>query len=281
MTGMKGVKRWAALLTILIVAFSGSAACCESGTSEIEKIAGLASWLLGEAKEYQQEKREQEQALDAMFWMYDDADSAAPEDVPEIAAMLKGFGIEGITDKQIGEMINAVKEDQSYGYVCTRAMIALRLLAAVGMGTYDDDFVWHPSSDTVFALDMELFGGEALYGDFLKGLNAICREEFVFSDLAEDYGRSDLEKGTGIIGLSFLVNGEPHRIDAEMMLDWFDTRVFNAAAEIAVHAESGRRLYAVYDGMQGLIIFYNTPEWAQQFEAETGCPLYESLPVSE
>ena len=275
------MKRWLTIILAAAIALSASGAFCESGTSEIDKIAGLASWLLGEVKEIQHEQREQEQVLDAMLWMYDETNPASPDDVPVIAARLKSLGIEGITDEHVDEMVSAANDAQMYGYVCSRGMVALNLLSAVGMGMYDDDFVWHPSSDTVFALDMELFGSETLYGDFFRGLNAICCGEFVFSGIEEDYGQADLAEGVGVIGLSFLMNGEAYAVDAMMMQDWFDTGVFNAAAEIAVHPDNGKRLYAMYDGMQGLIIFYNTPEWAVKFEEETGCPLLESLPASD
>lgn len=265
------MKRWPALALAAVLALSVSGALCESGTSEIEKIAGMASWLLGEVREARQEKQEQ-QAFEAGLWMYNDDNPAAPEDVPQIAALLTELGIEGITDERIDEAISAAKDAQAYGYLFSRELVVLHLLSAVGVGTYDEDYVWRPSSDTVLYLDMELFG-ETLYGDFFKGLNAICRGEFVFSDLAEDYAGADLIEGVGVIGLSFLVNGEPHALDAAMMQDWFDEEVFNAAAKIAVHEESGRRLYAMYDGMQGLIIVYQTPEWAHRFETQTGCPL--------
>ena len=252
----------------------------ENETSEIEKLAGFAKWLVGEAVRVQQEAYEEKQVFDAMLWMYDDANPVSPDDVPEIAAVLIDLGIDGITDAYIDEVTRAVRDDQQRGYVCSRGLAVLHLLSLAGMGMYDDDFVWHPSSDHVLYLDMELFGGDTLYDDFFKGLNAICRGDFVFSEISEDYAKAELEEGVGVIGLSFLVNGESYTLNAMMMQDWFDAQVFNDIAEIAVHEESGRRLYAMYDGMQGLIIFYNTPEWAQRFKAETGCPLLVALPFS-
>lgn len=270
------MKACAALLMAVMIIFSYSAAFCESGTSEIEKVLDIVMGLLDSSGDRAEEKTDP-----FSLWMYSEENPASPDDVPGIADRLMELGIDGITDAHVSEMIDAAKDAETYGYVFSREIVALNLLSVAGMGTYDDSFVWHPSSETVLYLDMELFGGDTLYGDFFRGLNAICRGEFVFSGIEEDYGQANLAEGVGVIGLSFLMNGEAYAVDAMMMQDWFDTGVFNAAAEIAVHPDNGKRLYAMYDGMQGLIIFYNTPEWAARFEAETGCPLLESLPASD
>lgn len=270
---MSCLKRYAVFLMAASLLFSSAAASAESGTSEIDKVLSIASWLLGSAIEMQETAQKEEDSISAMMWMYNEENSAAPEDVKEIAALLKALGIEGIADESVEQVrARAVKAAED-GYVFSREMAALDLLYAVGMGTYDDDFVWQPSSDMVLCLDMELFGGETLYGDFFKGLNSICGGEFVFADIREDYSEANLEAGEGEIHLSFLMNGTAYRCSAEMMHDWFDTAVFNEIAELAVHPDSGKRLYAMYDGMQGLIIFYNTPEWAHRFEKATACPL--------
>ena len=267
------MKKWAAFFLAAVLAFSAAAAYCESGISEIEKVLGVASFLLDSAIEKIEKERKEAEKFAASMWMYNEANPAEPEDVPQIADTLAELGIDGITEARISEMAVAAKDAATYGYVFSREMVTLYLLTAVGMGTYDDNLTWHPSSETVLYLDMELFGGDTLYGDFFRGLNAICRGEFVFSDLSEDYALANLETGEGTIGLSFCVNGEPQTYIADMMQDWFDPGVFNCVSEAAVHPESGKRLYAMYDGMQGLIIFYNTPEWAEQFEMKTGCPL--------
>lgn len=271
------MKKWAAFFLAAVLAFSAAAAYCESGISEIEKVLGVASFLLDSAiKKIEKEQKEAEEFA-ASMWMYNEANSAAPEDVPQIVDTLAELGIDGITAEHVGEMVGAAKDAATYGYVFSREMITLYLLTAVGMGTYDDNLTWHPSSETVLYLDMELFGGDTLYGDFFRGLNHICGGEFVFSDLREDYSDADMEEGEGTIGLSFLVNEERLSCSAVMMQDWFDPEVFNCVSEAAVHPESGKRLYAMYDGMQGLIIFYNTPEWAEQFEMKTGCPLSKEM----
>lgn len=267
------MKACTAFLLAVIIAFSAVSAFCESGTSEIEKVLDIVMGLLDSAGDRTEETRKEAETDPFSLWMYSEENPAAPDDVQGIADTLKALGIDGITDVHVSEMIDAAKDAKTYGHVFSREIAALNLLSFAGMGTYDDSFVWHPSSETVLYLDMELFGGDTLYGDFFRGLNSICGGEFVFSDLTEDYSAADMEKGEGTIGLSFLVNGEPFSCGAVMMQDWFDPEVFNRVSEAAVHPESGKRLYAVYDGMQGLIIFYNTPDWAARFEVQTGCPL--------
>lgn len=267
------MKRCASVLIAVAMVCSAAGAFAENGTSEIEKVLGFASWLLGSTAKMQKRAQEEDDAYSAMMWMYNEANPAAPNDVKEIAGLLTELGIDGITAEYIGQTYDDAVRAEENGYVFSREMAALSLLCAAGMGTYDADFNWYPSSETVMCLDMELFGGETLYSSFFEGLNRICSGEFVFTDIREDYSDANLETGEGVIGLEFLVNGASYACSAVMMQDWFDMAVFDAVSDIAVDPDSGRRLYAMYDGMQGLIILYNTPEWAQRFEEATGCPL--------
>ena len=41
--------------------------------------------------------------------------------------------------------------------------------------------------------------------------------------------------------------------------------------------ESGRQLYVVFDGMQGVVLFYQTPQWARAFMKATNCPLFTGM----
>ena len=55
------MKKWAAFFLAAVLAFSAAAAYCESGISEIEKVLGVASFLLDSAiKKIEKEQKEAE-----------------------------------------------------------------------------------------------------------------------------------------------------------------------------------------------------------------------------
>lgn len=233
----------------------------------------LISWLLDQAYKIQIQQDE----IDPMMWMYENGTQAREGDVAEIAYALEAMGLGRSTDVSIKEKERYLEDCLKEDLLITKEVLALHLLWDIGCGQYDDMFCWHPSSNTVFAMDAELFGGEALYHDFFKGLNAICDGEMVFSEIQEDYSDANLEEGTGIIHIRFMVNGEEYFCDVQMMSDWFDAKIFNDISQISAKDMSERRLYATYDGLQGLIFLYQTPEWVQEFSKRTGCVLSEAL----
>ncbi|MGN0995589.1 MAG: hypothetical protein ACI4PG_01635 [Candidatus Ventricola sp.] len=292
---MKHAGWMAALLVLLLCC--GAIALGEEGTEPGTAV----DWLMDKIHLLRQP--------DLFTWMYEDDSIATEQDVDDIAETLRALGITGVTDEDIRdakavisreaaeELIQeaikaleasldapleqaereALEEFYEEMYLETsRSWVTLGLLGRAGWGTYDDDWRWQPTSDTVYSFDAELYG-ETLYGNFFAGLNAICGGEWVFSDLEEDYTDVDLEEGTGVLHLRFLLNGQMHQIDAQMACDWFDTGVLNRIMAMTADSSDGRRLYALYDGDQAFILLYNTPQWAKRFTSETGCPLFKAL----
>ena len=256
------------LLLAAAVVITGMSMHCSAARAE-----SFLSWLIDQVHEVQQLPEE----IDPMMWMYELGTQARKGDAAQVAQILSEMGIGDIDGASVEEKEQRIEESLKSDWLVTREMLTLWLLYEVGMGEYDDAFCWNPSSDTVFALDTELFGGEVLYGDFFKGLNAICGEELVFSEIREDYTDANLEEGTGVIHISFLVNDQPYTYDVQMMYDWFDVSIFNNISRISAEDSAERRLYGMFDGMQGIIFFYQTPQWAREFTDRTGCPLFESL----
>lgn len=256
------------LLLAAAALITGMSIPCSSGIAE-----GFFSWLIDQAYQMQQSVEE----IDPMMWMYEMGTQARKGDTAQVAQILEEMGIGGIDDASVEEKEQRLEESLKSDWLVTREMLAIWLLCGVGMGDYDDAYCWNPSSDTVFAMDTELFGSEVLYGDFFKGLNAICGGELVFSEVHEDYSDADIEEGTGVIHIRFLVNGKPYTCDVQMMQDWFDVSIFNKISAITAEDSAERRLYAVFDGMQGIIFFYQTPKWAGEFTDRTGCPLFQAL----
>ena len=245
-------------------------------TSVQARAEGLISWLLEQVDAIQETQHVAEE-IDPMMWMYERGTQAQEKDVREIAQILEEMDLGSVDEAFIIQMERDLKEELMRDFFVTREMLALRFLYHIGCGEYDEAFNWLPSSDAVFALDTELFGGEILYGDFFKGLNAICDGDLVFSDIDEDYRDANIEEGTGTIHISFLMNGESYTCDVQMMYDWFDVSMFNAVSKITAEKSGERRIYAMYDGMQGLIFVYQTSDWVNEFIERTGCFLSDSL----
>ena len=284
--------RWMAALLLLLL-------CC--GASALGEESGQP----GTAVDWVMDRLYALRRPDPIFWKYQDHSVATEQDVDDIAGTLRALGITGVTDEGIRdakavisgeaaeeaiksleatldaplaqedrEALEAYYETMASEY--SRSRVTLDLLREAGWGTYDGDGRWQPTSDTVYSFDIELYG-DTLYGDFFAGLNAICGGEWVFSELEEDYADVNLEEGTGVLHLRFLLNGQPQQIDAQMACDWFDTGVLNRIMAMTADSSGGRRLYALYDGHQAFILLYNTPQWAKRFTSETGCPLFKAL----
>ena len=288
---MKHAGWTVALLALLLCC--GAAALGEEGTEP------------GTAVDWLKDKLHSLCQPDPYTWMYEDDSIATEQDVDDIAQALRALGITGVTDEDIRdakavisgeaaqEAIQAIEAamdapleqvdreelEEFYGEVysgISRRLVTLDLLRWTGWGIYDDDGHWQPTSDTVYSFDTELYG-DSLYANFFAGLNAICGGEWVFTDLEEDYTDVDLEEGTGVLHLRFLLNGQMQQIDAQMACDWFDTCVLGCVMAMTADSPGGRRLYALYDGHQAFILLYNTPQWAKRFTSETGCPLFKAL----
>ena len=85
----------------------------------------------------------------------------------------------------------------------------------------------------------------------------------------------DVEAGTGIQKVSFDWNGASYTLEATVMYDWFDMNVAADLAELVKEQNTGRYLYFAYDGGQGILVFYGTPQWCNDFERVTGIDLYD------
>lgn len=190
----------------------------------------------------------------------------------EIAALLKKYGIRGITDEMVAMLEESSKqmpEDVLFDKTA-------RLLTEAGCGVTDfDTWEWTPAKNGVYCFDAEVFDVEKMYINFLLGVSAIGEGELDFKNITEDTSGLDWENGTGKRTVSFEWNGCTYTLKASFEHDWFD---FNAAAElnrIIIENGNGKRLYFTGDGYQECIVFYRDPEWADAFQKETGMVLSE------
>lgn len=192
-----------------------------------------------------------------------------------IAEKLEELGITGIDDDLIAEM-EAYDEEYDYVYSYNAGNKALDLLCWEGMGDYNEDtWEWTPSDSGVYWFDMEAMNPDTMYTDFLTGVRALNPEALDFSNIAEDLSQVDLAEGTGVQRISFDWNGASHTLEAIVLYDWFDIEVAAELADLVKAENTGSRLYFAYDGGQGILVFYGTPQWCKNFEKATGIPLYD------
>lgn len=152
------------------------------------------------------------------------------------------------------------------------------LLSMLGFGEYDfDTLEWTPTSDKVYALDMEVFNIGAMYPDFFAGLLSISGGELPITDVVQDDSGVDQEQGVGTVRVSLEYDGRPYSFELQGYFDWLDADVLREVNRILKQEGVERRFYAMTDGYQMLLVFYCDKAWADQFRRETGCRLYTEV----
>ena len=193
----------------------------------------------------------------------------------DIAAELEELGITGIDESLIDEL-EAYDQEYNYVYSYDFGNKALDMLSWAGMGEYDPNtWEWTPSNAGVYWFDMEVMNLDTMYTDFLTGVRALNPQELNFSNMKEDLSWVDVEAGTGTQKVSFDWNGASYTLEATVMYDWFDMNVAAELAELVKEQNTGSMLYFAYDGGQGILVFYGTPQWCNDFERVTGIDLYD------
>jgi len=145
-------------------------------------------------------------------------------------------------------------------------------LMTLGCGEYDwETDVWTPTSRQVFYMDGEVAVIEEMYDLLFQGLSSISRDELTFSEVRADFSGIDWEADTGIVPVSFRVNGAEGRFEAAWGGDWIDFGVLDAVNDCLT---GDKRFYFTYGG-QGEILFYCDAAWAADFTAQTGVPLWD------
>lgn len=192
-----------------------------------------------------------------------------------IAQELEGLGITGIDDALIAEL-EAYDLEYDYTYSYDFGNKALDMLCWAGMGEYDPDtWTWTPSDSGVYWFDMEFMDMNTMYFDFLTGIRALDPQALNFSNITEDLTWIDIEEAIGTQRVSFDWNGTTYTMEANMIYDWFDMGLAAELAELVKAENTGSVLYFAYDGGQGVLVFYRTPQWRDTFEKATGIRLYD------
>ena len=153
------------------------------------------------------------------------------------------------------------------------------LLIDMGAPDYDDDLRIVGYSDEVFWFDFEGFDLSTDYIDILNGMLALSQGSCLdgVTDIEEDTGKVDWERGTGTVTVSMTFNGAQYQWDMEAYYDWIDGDVLGVFNALLEQEESQKFFYATGDNGQGAIVFFCTEEWARAFEMATGLEMEASL----
>lgn len=200
----------------------------------------------------------------------------ARKNVKKAASALEELGIEGAAEAgdRLLEALDTEKDGEwMAGYLSTTADAALWLLGDLGVGEWDADWNWTPTSHQVYWMDLEVFSLDTMYTDTLAGIQAITAGDAEFTDIVEDTGGVDYDKDSGTQTITFLCNGEPCRYDADFQGDWLDTGFLTYMGKVLDRLEGDRCLYLCADGGQGCILLWQTPSWAAEVRRATGLEL--------
>jgi hypothetical protein len=140
------------------------------------------------------------------------------------------------------------------------------ILSNIGSGVFNyETGEWKPSSNTIYAFDMEAFQIDRMYTLFLEGVSSIVSKDISIIPIAEDINEVDYEMGSGIQRIRFLCNSEMYQYDAAVEDDWFDSGMIAYMNEVLKKQNNGKQLWVTSDGYQACILFYNTKEWADNY----------------
>ena len=107
-----------------------------------------------------------------------------------------------------------------------------------------------------------------MYRDLLSRLQALTGGEVVLADVREE---EDTSGPDAVRRVHFTLQGRPYAYDAAALGNWLDLDLF-AFLNQALEAGDFRKRFVTVDDarVQGLLVFYRTPEWARFFAAGTG-----------
>ncbi|MBR5288752.1 MAG: hypothetical protein IKU34_09230 [Clostridia bacterium] len=218
-----------------------------------------------------------EKTPDPYLWLYEqETTRAVMDDLPGIAQTLRSLGISDVTEqvensyRQMTQEVITLMSEHGHEYEISRGEMALGLLFAAGSAKKE-------APSFVYAFDAEFDDVENMYRDFLSGIERIGCGELKFDHIAEDLSGVDGATGDGTRKISFEFRGKTATYQAVAQHDWFDAGMLGFMHELMGAGDSGKELYFVFDGMQGVVLFYQTPQWVKEFTQATGCPLFTSM----
>ena len=153
-----------------------------------------------------------------------------------------------------------------------------RVLALMGKGSYDKKTkTFTPSSDKVFAFEMENGASDRSLKNFLEGVNAISGgavkiTNVKLSSLSDKEKKSEVYQRT----VQFKLNGKKCSYKAEFFYNWFDVSLISYINGVLEQQGDVNRLYYMDDNST-CEMFYCSSEWAEAFFEKTGCELMTEM----
>lgn len=149
------------------------------------------------------------------------------------------------------------------------------LLSELGMPSYDENWEISGYPREVFWFDFEGWNIETDYIEILTGMQVLAQGSVLDSvtQIGEDTEKVDWENGSGTLELSFQWKGIPYSWTFKVENDWIDPDVLGIFNKLLETEQVAERFYVTGDYGQGALVFYRTPEWAEQFEKATGLVL--------
>lgn len=146
------------------------------------------------------------------------------------------------------------------------AVLSVIMLTQLGMGAFDEESgEMIPASDSVYAFDAEAIDVSCMYTDFIAQAARISGGEFRPNEVRQ---RGPLSGGSGEKErVSLLWRGHRYSYAAEIKDDWFDDGCIDFLNEVLTKEKCEKQFFGLFDGMQGIILFYNTQEWLEKLLA--------------
>ena len=197
-----------------------------------------------------------------------------------VAAALHVLGEAGIEfTEETGLYIEQSMEEMTamlagWGMDVSQFMTYPVILSMLGTGKYDaDTHSFIPLTNSVYAFDAECYDILEAYADFLRAVTRISNDEIRIEAYHSDVEEATLESGIGVQEVFFHLNGKAYCFTAQFYYDWMDCTLIDYVNQILDEQGIAKRLWCMFDGGQGFVVFYNTVEWAREFSERTNCPL--------
>ena len=114
-----------------------------------------------------------------------------------------------------------------------------------------------------FNLDTNDAAGD--YINILNHITALGEGERLIADIQNEK--------ENLVDLTFNLGGIPCSFTEESDSERLNTDIIRICNDALGKKQSSKYLYMAEDGVQGILLFYNTPEWAEEFSEKTGLTL--------
>ena len=158
----------------------------------------------------------------------------------------------------------------------------MTIMCLLGTGEYikeTDSF--RTLTDGLYAFDMEMTWIQEDYERLLDAVERMSGGTIDIEDISIEIDEAILDEGQGTFPLRFTMNGDPCEYTLELNTDWMDLRVLDYLNRDIGKYDDRRRLWLMYDGGQGMIVFYRDEAWAKRFRQETGFRLMDKIDEEE